>query len=295
MRRVAWMATIVCVAAPSLAAAQGVELVGTRALGMGGAFVAVADDASAVYWNPAGLPRSNLVTATVEHLDFDTEEQDVGSASLVAIGTPPLAVSYYRLRTPALSAGGASSLVTHHVGGTLVQSIGEYLDVATTVRFVRGVAGSRASQTVDLDLGALVVVRNVRAGLLVRNLREPEFETVEEGVALSLDRQVRAGVAWQSTSEATTVACDVDLTTSHSPFGPQRHVSLGGEQWFPWFGPRRLAARAGLRLKTVDDVAPIGSAGVSVRLTASLYADGQITRGGEARDRSWGIALRFAY
>jgi len=29
--------------------------VGARALGMGGAFVAVADDASACYWNPAGL------------------------------------------------------------------------------------------------------------------------------------------------------------------------------------------------------------------------------------------------
>ena len=28
---------------------------GTRALGMGGAFVAVADDATAPYWNPAGL------------------------------------------------------------------------------------------------------------------------------------------------------------------------------------------------------------------------------------------------
>jgi len=37
------------------AAAQSTESVGTRAQGMGGAFVGVADDASAVYWNPAGL------------------------------------------------------------------------------------------------------------------------------------------------------------------------------------------------------------------------------------------------
>ncbi len=29
---------------------------GARALGMGGAYVAVADDATAAYWNPAGLP-----------------------------------------------------------------------------------------------------------------------------------------------------------------------------------------------------------------------------------------------
>ena len=31
--------------------------VGTRPLGMGEAFVAVADDGSAIYWNPAGLAR----------------------------------------------------------------------------------------------------------------------------------------------------------------------------------------------------------------------------------------------
>ena len=35
--------------------AQPFETVGVRALGMGGAFVAVADDATANYWNPAGL------------------------------------------------------------------------------------------------------------------------------------------------------------------------------------------------------------------------------------------------
>src|SRR5258705_3041766 len=39
----------------SVCSAQIVESVGNRALGMGGAFVAVATDSSATWWNPAGL------------------------------------------------------------------------------------------------------------------------------------------------------------------------------------------------------------------------------------------------
>lgn len=38
--------------------AAGFSIVGPRALGMGGAFVAVANDSTAVYWNPAGLAKS---------------------------------------------------------------------------------------------------------------------------------------------------------------------------------------------------------------------------------------------
>jgi hypothetical protein len=52
-------------------AAQGFDP-GVRARGMSGAFVAVADDASAAWWNPAGL-------ATIRFLDASI---DVGSARM---------------------------------------------------------------------------------------------------------------------------------------------------------------------------------------------------------------------
>jgi hypothetical protein len=40
---------------------------GARAMGMGGAFAAVADDASALWWNPAGIARSSFTDVMVGH------------------------------------------------------------------------------------------------------------------------------------------------------------------------------------------------------------------------------------
>jgi hypothetical protein len=67
--------------------------VGTRAEGMGGAFVAVADDASAVYWNPAGI----AMGAT-----FDAQFS-MGRESTLFVGAalPVLGASYYRIRQAA--------------------------------------------------------------------------------------------------------------------------------------------------------------------------------------------------
>src|SRR5271163_2692007 len=61
-------------AAPAIGLAQNENLIfgqpntygiGPRAIGMGGAFTAIADDASAAYWNPAGLSQINSYEISV--------------------------------------------------------------------------------------------------------------------------------------------------------------------------------------------------------------------------------------
>jgi hypothetical protein len=154
-----------CLLSVPPAAAQGLEGVGNRASAMA-AFVAVADDATAVVWNPSGLAQGPFF-----NLSFDTGRGQSGTseqpgltasagrnqATLIALALPPFGVSYYRTGTtvlqPASPAGQLStnredyqvsvrSLFTSHLGVTIVQSIGDHVTVGATAKLVHGSVGA---------------------------------------------------------------------------------------------------------------------------------------------------------
>ena len=82
------------------AAGQSFESVGQRALGMGGAFVAVANDGSATWWNPAGLATGPFLDVSVGRVSGAADSRLPAARSGVwslALATPPLGISYYRL------------------------------------------------------------------------------------------------------------------------------------------------------------------------------------------------------
>lgn len=96
------MASVVALSFSSAAPARAQEfnyqtfLVGERALGMGGAFTGLADDPSAVYYNPAGLAQiaSSTLSGSLSVDAFNRYEVEdgygspVGTADLVHDGTP---------------------------------------------------------------------------------------------------------------------------------------------------------------------------------------------------------------
>jgi hypothetical protein len=305
----------------SIASAQSIETMGVRALGMAGAFVAVADDATAIYWNPAGLATGDFFSAVVARdtrvpaNEAPADRAVRGAATAVLIGTPPLGAGYYRLRTTGIARAGAEggwearSLVADHVAVTLVQSLGEYLNVGASLKAIRGAAGTdflpdasiepaldRAGDLaqggrtrVDLDLGAIVRFARVRAGLVVRQATRPRFEA-EGGASIALPRQVRAGVA-AFPRPGTIVAADVDLARTTTVDGERRAVAFGAEQRLG----SRLLVRGGTRVQTVGAARPSGSAGLSVAVTALLWVDARVTRGSSSLDDGWGLGLRARF
>src|SRR5215207_4253179 len=90
MRIIALFTLILSFTRPILVHGQTFGGVGTRAEGMGGAFVAVADDASAVYWNPAGI-------ATGATFDLMVAKGP-DSGLFVGAALPVLGASYYETR-----------------------------------------------------------------------------------------------------------------------------------------------------------------------------------------------------
>jgi F plasmid transfer operon, TraF, protein len=160
--------------ATSAAAQVGFETVGTRAQGMAGAFVAVADDATATYWNPAGLASIPIFDLA---LGFGQLEQPNpapaatgsgtqawrGRNSSIAMGLPALGVSYFRLRLAQVHEppAGMSSIAREvsntavlarnatasSIGVTLVQSLTDAVVIGSTLRLTRVGAASAEFET----------------------------------------------------------------------------------------------------------------------------------------------------
>lgn len=265
----------------------GVEVLGVRAQGMAGAFVAVADDATAVYWNPAGLGTGDFVSVLLERTHVSLPDRPGGEpralrSGAILIGTPPLGAGYYRLGS------------THVVPVTVVQSIGDYVNVGAAIKGVwgKGLDGDTHG-AFDVDLGVMVRRETWRAGLVVRNLTDPDFgpEVVAfGGGGYGLERHARAGVA-VFPRDGLTLAADADLTALETPDGRWRAVAVGVEQRLA----PRILARGGIRVQTIDGARPSASAGFSYELRPTMWIDLQGTAGGGETLRGWSAGLRIRF
>ena len=318
----------------SPSAAQSFESVGQRALGMGGAFVAVANDSSATWWNPAGLATGPFLDvalgrgASSADADFPASRTGVWSLSLA---TPPLGVSYYRLKITEIRAApatgpaaagredraageGLRSLSLSQFGATVLHTITTGVTAGATVKYVRGTVQARGFDPADagVDLPTLLDAADdleggesdgavdVDLGLLATRGAFRFGVTARNLLEprfgdLKSPRQVRAGAAFDGEAAGTVpvmVSVDADLGRYDGVGGDRRVIALGVEHWLR---PKRIAIRGGARFNTTGEQDRTVTAGASVTARAGLFIDGYAAAGGDSGERGWGVAARVSF
>ncbi len=282
----------------NVAAAAAQARVGTRAQGMAGAFVAVADDATAVYWNPAGIATGAFVSAVA---DFGAERDQ--KSAFVGVSATAFGLAYYRAEaygtrvsaTAVTSVPGREevghsvhALTTSVAGVSVVQSLSEHVVVGATPKLMRAVMMDASSTRGDVDAGAMFYASRVRVGVVAHNLTAPEFN------GLALKREVRAGAAvgsgWTGASRVI-VSADADLNSRPAPDGERRDIAGGVETW--WLN-QRLAVRGGVSRSTIGEGRAAVAAGMSAGLKPGVLLEAHVTRG-DRMQRSWSVGARMSF
>lgn len=201
--------------------------VGARALGMGGAYTALGDDANALYWNPAGLSKLEKREFTASHAElFESTRLDfLAYAHPTAHGTFAAGLTY-------LSQGkiqGRDSLGRPTEGydasdaavmGAYARKL-ELVEVGASVKYIRSHIGSTEAQGVAVDMGAKRALGNLVLGAALRNIG-PGLKYDNERNDLPL--RLAVGAAYKFTGGH---AAAVEAV--NGPRGAGTDVSLGGE------------------------------------------------------------------
>jgi hypothetical protein len=232
-----------------------------RALAMGEAYAGIADGASAVYWNPAGLAGQSDMRVSL------TQATWVGDISYQFLeGTMPAGFGTFGLGLQSLS----YSSITETDGTGL--DIGNFTpsDMMAALSFGREFGGLKAGATLKyissrikntatamaLDAGAQVKNGGFTVGLAVQNLgTNMKFISQEETIPynMKLGASYAFGDMWLAA---------IDM---NSPVDEAAYISAGVEKNFQVSGDVQIAGRLGYNSRTQDLTGTKGmSAGVGL-------------------------------
>jgi len=327
-----YFATFLAVLA-SDSSAQIVESVGNRALGMGGAFVAVASDSTATWWNPAGLATGPFSDISLGRAVTDLREAVPARRDRVswfAATSPVVGFSYYRLRITDIQGFGPTgegavnrqdtradvsvrSFSARSLGLTVVQSLLPGVHAGATLKYVRGTLragideGTRDVSDLlergeDLEGGDAESRFDLDAGLIgaagpIRIgavMRNVRHPEFRDG-RFTLPRQTRVGAALdlEKTGGPPFVAAIDADVKTYATATGDRRVLAVGAE--QWLWSKRIGVRGGARFNRVGAQERATTAGVSIAARNGLYVEGLIVRGGSDAERGWGIGTRVTF
>ncbi|MEW6516115.1 MAG: PorV/PorQ family protein [candidate division FCPU426 bacterium] len=230
------------------------QAVGARALGMGEAFAGVADDATALFWNPGGLSQVTGLQANATYqagLAESAYEQILASYCLNNLGTISLGLS--------LLQGGMVDL--DNPDGTLKQvqsqsdvafsagfgaNLTPALGLGLAVKMLNSTLAEEVSaMAVAADLGALLTINEqLTVGVVLQNAGT-EIKYQEEGDPLPLTARLGAGYQVDLAEDHAGLLA-VDLVKANDQ---DFSLNLGAEYWYAGFLALRLGYKTGSDLE----------------------------------------------
>jgi hypothetical protein len=232
--------------------------VGARATGMGGAFSALADDTSSLYWNPAGLAaciypelsasyeqgledanmqfvgyvqpssRGNIATSLLFHHagDVEVNHTAAGTSETISAGSDWVLSSGWAKTI----AGGGNSRHSLGIGLKYVRSTLAEVYRAETTALDFGYLGKIPSQNINLA----IVYKNIGHGLTYKNAGDP------------LPQEWVGGLAWILPQHPGTEYLSECVSADfHFPKNDPSYYTIGGE----FITQKLFAFRAGYEFK----------------------------------------------
>ena len=175
--------------------------VGARAMGMGSAYVALADDPTALYWNPAGLAGAEGAQLIVMHNEWiqDFRQEFAGVSRQLSKGTAGFGVSGF-YTSEMEKRDDVGNLIGHFgfndfaVTGAYAHRLAQGGAAGLAVKFIREMIDQETATAVAFDLGGRLLLGSsgVSLGAAVQNVGSDATFITE---SFPLPRTVRAGAA----------------------------------------------------------------------------------------------------
>ena len=155
--------------------------VGARAVAMGGAFVAVSDDATALYWNPSGISRLEQSEVVLIHADWLLDVSfdfigfvvPIGSYGTIGASITSLSMKEQEVRTVIHPEGTGEKYGAGDIafGLSYANNLTSNFSIGFTVKYVQQHIWHMNSSTMAIDVGTLFTTgfNDMKIGMSISN------------------------------------------------------------------------------------------------------------------------------
>lgn len=191
---------------------------GARALGMGGAYVSLANDTSSIYWNSAGLNLLSQNEIYVMHnMLFEGARYEFLGVGFPSYGGINLGLGFIQL----FSDGGEETDASNNIIGAFSDvhnafmlavgyELGDNIFIGQNIKYIQESLAGDSRSAVSVDIGLMYKMSDVfRAGLNIKDA----FIIPLQGSGLEIPVSVTAGLSYGFFNKVLIVSADADYSS----------------------------------------------------------------------------------